>query len=191
MAGVAGVLGYALVAKTAEARALSPDTPTLVPEQALPTPNMTLYAPFLLTRTFRQFAVEDQTPATQLLRFGELHDKLTDGTLLGEFRSVGTGMQSPFLPTQFNADVVEYQVFTLADGIIYGIGAFRSVEQANAATSYSGWFAVSGGTDKYTGLQGRYQMSFYPADFGGDNTARIDFYTYNQRTVFVPTGEKN
>lgn len=169
--------------------AAGPASPAPV-EQGTPAPNLTLYAPFFLTRTFRLTAVKDGSPGAQIQRFSELYDKPSDGALVGEVRSVGTSMLTPFLPTPFSIEIVEYQVISLEDGIIYGMGTLQAEQEAGMLPAYLGWFAVTGGTAKYTGVQGRYQLRFFPAQFGGDNTAQIDLYTYNQRTVFAPMVEK-
>jgi hypothetical protein len=91
-------------------------------------------------------------------------------------------MLTPFLPTPFSIERVEYQVISLQDGTIYGMGTLRAGEEIGATGAYLGWFAVTGGAAKATGIQGYYRLRLFPAPFGGDTTAQIDFSAPNQRT---------
>lgn len=185
LAGAAGFLGIAAAARTSEASILPPPPqPAAAPAAAT---TVTFYSPYLQVTQYSDSSASPVSPPQETL-FGELYDSADSSTpQIGEFRSLSYPMPNPFGATNFSVDAVQFQVFSFNDGTqrhaIYGMGSF-------VASDEGGWFAVTGGTGKYLGVQGRYKANLSLRRFGGEQSANFVFDLVFPAVNYIPSTEK-
>ena len=174
--GAAGVT--ALVAGRASAQLPTPNGVTPVAPSVSAVTTLTYYSPVILTKTIEQNTTQNEV-VTQTLNFAELYTQPEGGTLVGELRSIGYGMPSPWGNDAFSANNIEFHSFIFADGILYAMGAM---------VLDAGWFAIVGGTGKYLSATGRYRATSWGRGFGAD-TAQFVFDLTARTEMFAPAVE--
>ena len=96
--------------------------------------------------------------------YGELLD--SKGDKVGNFYSTNIGLNDPF-EDDSDSSGMEFQVFSLIDGSIYGMGS--------GASSEEGDYSVIGGTGSYAGQAGSYHGKQHSLELGGDGSAEFTF----------------
>jgi hypothetical protein len=101
---------------------------------------------------------------------GKCYGELVDGKgkKLGNFYSTNLGMNAPF-DDDHNSSGMEFQVFSLTNGSIFGMGSGTHLD------TQEGIFSVIGGTGSYAGQTGSYHGSQHSVELGGDGSAEFTF----------------
>lgn len=101
---------------------------------------------------------------------GKCYGELVDGKgkKLGNFYSTNLGMNAPF-DDDHDASGMEFQVFSLVNGSIFGMGSGTHLDTQEGA------FSVIGGTGSYAGQTGSYLGRQHSVELGGDGSAEFTF----------------
>jgi hypothetical protein len=90
-----------------------------------------------------------------------------DGHKIGNFYSTNMGTNAPFEDNDSSG--MEFHVFNLANGSLFGMGSGSHLETQEAS------FSVIGGTGSYAGQTGSYLGSQHSVELGGDGSAEFTF----------------
>lgn len=101
---------------------------------------------------------------------GKCYGELVDGKgkKLGNFYSTNLGMNAPFDDGHASSGM-EFQVFSLVNGSIFGMGSGTHLDTQEGA------FSVIGGTGSYAGQTGSYLGRQHSVELGGDGSAEFTF----------------
>jgi hypothetical protein len=98
--------------------------------------------------------------------YGELLDE--HGEKVGNFYSTNLGMKAPFEDDAMSSGM-EFQIFSLASGTIFGMGLGAHEEETDGA------YSIIGGTGSYSNHGGSYVGKQHSLEFGGDGSAEFSF----------------
>ncbi len=104
-------------------------------------------------------------PGDRLTGVGDLVD--TSGVKVGDFMSTFLSSESSGRAGLVAPTSLQLHTLLLGDGLIVGIGT------GSADLDRPDSFAILGGTGKYTGATGSYQITQRPYELGGNGTAEI------------------
>lgn len=88
------------------------------------------------------------------------------GKKVGDFYSTNMGLNAPF-EDDSDFSGMEFHVFSLVDGSIYGMGSGAHSEESA--------YSVLGGTGSYAGRTGSYHGKQHSLELGGDGSAEFTF----------------
>ena len=97
--------------------------------------------------------------------YGELVDKI--GNKIGNFYSTNLGSHAPF--EDADSSGMEFHVFNLTNGSLFGMGSGAHLDTQEGA------FSVIGGTGSYAGQTGSYSGRQHSSELGGDGSAEFTF----------------
>ncbi len=103
-----------------------------------------------------------------VLVHGELFDRST-GATLGEYYSNALHLGPHSGSMGFSAATVEIHTFSLADGMLMGMGTTKE------SAGEPGVFAVVGGSGRFASAGGSYTARQDPQELGGDGIGRFSF----------------
>lgn len=101
---------------------------------------------------------------------GKCYGEIVDGRgkKVGNFYSTNMGMSAPF-DDDHESSGMEFQVFSLVNGSIFGMGSGTNLD------TQEGTFSVIGGTGSYAGQTGSYLGRQHSVELGGDGSAEFTF----------------